>query len=67
MYMGIGCPKHCLYGFLTMAKVARTPVCVKDTVRYKTGERKNHELVVLFFNFSAYAAHCQAYEISGEF
>ena len=51
--MVVGCPKRYLYGFLRMAKVARTLISVKDTVRYETGERKYHELLALFLNFSA--------------
>ena len=55
MYMGIGHPKHLTYmGFLKMEKVARTLICVKDTMRYKTGERKNHKLFLSFLNFSVY-------------
>ena len=57
---------HYQYGFLTMAKVARTPICVKDTVTYETSELKNYELFVSFLNFSAYTAHSQTYENSGE-
>ena len=66
--MGIGRHK-CLptvYGFLTVAQVARASKWVKDIMRYKTGKWKNHELLVLFLNFSAYIAHSQTYEISGE-
>ena len=66
MYMGIGCPVRYQYSFLSMAKVARTPICVKDTVRYETSKLKNHELFVSFLNFSAYTAHSQTYGISSE-
>ena len=52
--MGVGCPQRLLIWFLTMAEVARTPACVKDTVWYETGEWKNHQLFVSFLNFSAY-------------
>ena len=43
-----------LPGFVTIAKVAGTPIWVKDTVRYETGEWKIHKLFVSFLNFSAY-------------
>ena len=46
--------KACLDSFLTVAQVARTSKWVRDTMRYETGERNNHELFAPFLNFSAY-------------
>ena len=39
--------------YLTMAEVARIPICVKDTVSYETGEWKYLKLFSFFINFSA--------------
>ena len=55
--MDVGRPKRLpthVYGFLTLAKVARATKCVKDTVKYEPGEWNNHKLFASFLNFSAY-------------
>ena len=39
--------------YLTIAEVARIPICVKDTVSYETGEWKYLELFSFFVYFRA--------------
>ena len=38
--------------YLTMAEVARNPICMMDTVSYETGEWKYLILSSFFINFS---------------
>ena len=45
MYIGLIRRKGYLMVFLTMAEVARTPICVEDFVSYETGEWKYLELL----------------------
>ena len=39
--------------YLTMAEVARNPICVKDFVSYETGEWKYLRLSTFFINYRA--------------
>ena len=57
--MGINSHKglHVPMDFLTMAKVARTTICMRDKVSYESGERKNQELL----SYSSYILVCTAH------